>query len=172
MSLKIFLLKVFIFVFILSSCSSLKISNRQKIYGTMTLGFVSGGAYGFSQSEAKTKNALFYGASFGFIAGLIGLALFNEEKKVKELEEKLTQLEESFGLSFKGSKLKYLTGGKHYLTTKDIPKEIKSYVNLGEWYLFELSKTQPVENWTAVGKNRLIKKNQMFELKAPSIKEE
>ena len=39
MSLKIFLLKVFMFVFVLSSCSSLTISNRKKIYGTMTLGF-------------------------------------------------------------------------------------------------------------------------------------
>ena len=167
-----FLLKAFLFLFVLSSCSSLELSSRQKIYGTMTLGLAGGGAYGFNQSQAKTKNAMFYGASIGLIASVIGLALFNEEKKAKQLEEKLKSLEEEFGLSYEGSKLKYLIGGKNYLTTKDLPEEIKPYVSLGEWHLFELEKTQPVETWTAVGKNRLIKKNKMFELKAPTIKEE
>ena len=61
---------------------------------------------------------------------------------------------------------------KSYLTKKDIPEEIKPFVNYGEWHLFELERSQPVENWTAVGKNRLVKKNKMFELKAPKIKQD
>ena len=166
-----FLFKVFLFIFVLSSCESLKLSNRQKIYGMTALGVAGGGAYGFSQSQAKTKNALFYGASVGLIASLISLAIFSEEKKVKEFEEKLKSLEEELGLNYEGSRLKYLTGGKSYLTIKDLPEEIKPYVNLGEWHLFELEKTQPLENWTFVGENRLVKKNKMFELKAPTLKE-
>ncbi|MDE0092360.1 MAG: hypothetical protein OXN83_03630 [Oligoflexia bacterium] len=172
MLLRVFCLKVLTFIFVLSSCSSLELSSRQKIYGTMALGVAGGGAYGFSQSEAQTKNAVLYGASFGLIASVIGLALFNEERKAKEFEEKLKSLEEELGLMYEGSRIKYLTGGKSYLTTKDLPEEIKPYVSLGEWHLFELEKSQPVKDWTAVGKNRLVKKNRMFELKAPTIKEE
>ena len=73
---------------------------------------------------------------------------------------------------YDGSKIKYLTGGKNYLTKKDIPEEIKPFVNYGEWHLFELEKSQPVEHWTAIGKNRLVKQNKMFELKSPKIKED
>ena len=73
---------------------------------------------------------------------------------------------------YNGSKIKYLTGGKNYLTKKDIPEEIKPFVNYGEWHLFELEKIQPAEVWTAIGKNRLVKKNKMFELKAPKIKKD
>jgi len=72
---------------------------------------------------------------------------------------------------YNGSKVQYLTGGKSYLTKKDIPQEIKPYVRYGEWHLFELEESQPVEGWTKIGKNRLVKKNKLFELKAPSIKE-
>ena len=69
------------------------------------------------------------------------------------------KLEEELGLMYNGSKIKYLTGGKSYLTKKDIPEEIKPFVNYGEWHLFELEKIQPAEVWTAIGKNRLVKKN-------------
>ena len=67
---------------------------------------------------------------------------------------------------YEGSKIKYLTGGKNYLTKKDVPQEIKPFISFGEWHLFELEKSQPVEVWTPIGKNRLVKKNKMFELKA------
>ena len=40
------------------------------------LGIAGGAGYGLSQSQAKTKNALFYGASFGLIVSLIGIYLF------------------------------------------------------------------------------------------------
>ena len=171
MPLRIFCLKVLICIFLFNSCSSLELSNRQKIYGMTALGMAGGAYYGLNQSQAKTKNALFYGAGLGLIASLISVAIFNEERKARELEEKLKLLEEELGLMYEGSKLKYLTGGKSYLTTKDIPEEIKPYVNLGEWHLFELEESQPVENWTFVGKNRLVKRNKMFELKAPTLKE-
>ena len=166
------LLKVFLFVFVFSSCSSLELSSRQKIYGATALGIGSGAVYGMSQNQAKTKNAVFYGAGVGLIASVISVAVFNEERRAKELEERLKSLEEDLGLRYEGSRIKYLTGGKSYLTIKELPKQIKPYVNLGEWHLFELEKSQPVENWTAVGKNRLVKKDKMFELKAPTIKED
>ena len=89
-----------------------------------------------------------------------------------KLEDKLSKLEEDLGLMYEGSKIKYLTGGKNYLTKKDIPEEIKPHVSFGEWHLFELEKSQPVEVWTPVGKNRLVKKNKMFELKVPKIKKD
>ena len=166
-----FFLKVFLLFFLFSSCSSLKLSSREKIYGTTALAFTSGAVYGLNQKQAKGKNAVFYGAGFGLIASLISFAVFNEERKAKELEEKLKSLKEDLGLMYEGSKIKYLTGGKNYLTKKDIPEEIKPFITFGEWHLFELEKSQPVESWTAVGKNRLVKKNKMFELKAPKIKE-
>ena len=171
MSLKCYL-KVFLFLFIFSSCASLELSSRQKIYGMTALGIAGGAGYGFSQTQSKTKNALFYSASLGLIASLISVAVFNEERKTRELEKKLKLMKEELGLLYEGSKLKFLTGGKSYLTTKDLPEEIKPFVSLGEWHLFELEKAQPVETWTAVGKNRLVKKNKLFELKAPTIKED
>ena len=171
MLLKIFI-KSFTFFFIFSSCTTLKLSNRQKTYGTTALAFTGGAIYGLSQSQAKTKNTLLFGSSLGLLTSLISFAVFNEEKKAQELEEKLLKLEESLGLTFEGSKIKYLTGGKSYLTKKDIPEEIKPFVSYGKWHLFELEQSQPVENWTAIGKNRLVKKNKMFELKLPKIKED
>ncbi len=32
---------------------------------------------------------------------------------------------------YEGSRIEYLTGGKNYLTKKDIPEEIKPYVSFG-----------------------------------------
>ena len=160
------------FVFLFSSCATFKLSSREKIYSTTALGFTGGAIYGATRPEAKGKNALLFGAGAGLFASLISLAVFNEEKKVSELQEKLTKLEEDLGLMYEGSKIKYLTGGKSYLTKKDIPEEIKPFVSFGEWHLFELEKSQPVERWTPIGKNRLVKKDKMFELKAPTIKQD
>ena len=165
-------LKALIFVFLFSSCSTLKLSSREKIYSSTALGFAGGAIYGLRREQARGKNALLFGASIGLLVSLVSVAIFNEEKKARELEDKLSKLEEDLGLMYEGSKIKYLTGGKSYLTKKDIPEEIKPFVNYGEWHLFELEKSQPVENWTAVGKNRLVKKNKMFELKAPKIKQD
>ena len=106
------------------------------------MGFTSGAIYGLSFEQAKGKNALLFGSSFGLLASLIGIAIFNEEKRARELENKLSKLEEDFGLMYEGSKIKYLTGGKSYLTKKDIPEEIKPFVSFGEWHLFELEKSQ------------------------------
>ena len=166
-----FFLTAVAFIFFFSSCSTLTLSSREKIYGTTALGFTGGAVYGLTRKQAKGKNALLFGSSIGLLASLIGIAIFNEEKKARELEDKLSKLEEDLGLMYEGSKIKYLTGGKNYLMKKDIPEEIKPHIFFGEWHLFELEKSQPVDNWTAVGKNRLVKKNKMFELKAPKIKE-
>ena len=163
--------KILIFIFLFNSCATFKLSSREKIYGMTALASTGGAVYGLSRKEAKTKNALLFGSSFGLLASLIGIVIFNEEKKARELEEKLSKLEEDLGLMYEGSKIKYLTGGKNYLTKKDLPEEIKPFISFGEWHLFELEESQPVERWTPVGKNRLVKKNKMFELKAPKIKE-
>ena len=170
MLLKSFL-NSFVFIFLFTSCAT-KLSSREKIYSSTALATIGGATYGFSRKEAKGKNALLFGASAGLLTALLSIAIFNEEKEAKELREKLSKLEEELGLIYNGSKVKYLTGGKSYLTKKDIPQEIKPFVNYGEWHLFELEKEQPVEEWTSVGKNRLIKKNKMFELKAPKIKKD
>ena len=159
------------FIFLFNSCATFRLTSREKIYSTTALGVTSGAIYGATRPEAKEKNALLFGAGAGLLASLISLAIFNEEKKARELEDKLSKLEEDLGLMYEGSKIKYLTGGKNYLTKKDIPEEIKPFISFGEWHLFELEKSQPVERWTPVGKNRLVKKNKMFELKAPKIKE-
>ena len=161
-----------LFILFLTSCSTLKLSSRQKIYGVTALAGTGGAIYGLNRSEAKVKNALLFGASFGLIASLLSFAIFNEERKAQELQKKLSTLEEELGLMYNGSKIKYLTGGKHYLTKKDIPKEIKPFIHYGEWHLFELDKPQPVEEWTIIGKNRLVKKNKMFELKVPKIRKD
>ena len=159
-------------IFLCSSCATLKLSSRKKIYGSIAITSTGGAIYGFNRPKAKLKNALFFGSSFGLLASLISIALFNEEEKASEMEEKLSKLEEELGLMYNGSKIKYLTGGKNYLTKKDIPEEIKPFVNYGEWHLFELEERQPAEVWTAIGKNRLVKKNKMFELKVPKIKQD
>ena len=170
MLLKFF--KALILILLCSSCTSLNLNSREKIYGVTNVVATGGAIYGFNRPEAKLKNALLFGSSFGLLASLISIALFNEEEKAKELEKKLSTLEEELGLMYNGSKIKYLTGGKSYLTKKDIPEEIKPFIAYGEWHLFELEKNQPVEVWTAIGKNRLVKKNKMFELKVPKIKED
>ena len=167
-----FFLKVFVFIFLCASCTTFELSGREKIYGSTALGVAGGAVYGLSREQAKGKNALLFGSSIGLLASLISIAIFNEEKKARELEEQLARLEEDLGLRYEGSKIKYLTGGKSYLVKKDIPEEIKPFVGYGEWHLFELEKSQPVEVWTPVGKNRLVKKNKMFELKAPVIKQD
>lgn len=166
------LLRFLIFSLFITSCSTLKFSSKQKIYGVTVLSSTGGAIYGFNRPEAKWKNALLFGASAGLIASLLSIAIFSEEKKALELQKKLTSLEEELGLMYNGSKIQYLTGGKSYLTKKDIPKEIKPFVHYGEWHLFELDRSQPVEEWTAIGKNRLVKKNKMFELKVPKIKKD
>ena len=131
MLLKIF--KTLSLILLCSSCATLKLNSREKIYGVTTV-FTTGGAiYGFTRPEAKLKNALLFGSSFGLLASLISIALFNEEERAKEFEKKLSTLEEELGLMYNGSKIKYLTGGKNYLTKKDIPEEIKPFITYGEY---------------------------------------
>ena len=166
------ILKTLFLLTLCVSCSTLKLSSREKIYGSTIIASSAGTFYGLSRPQAKGKNALLFGASAGLLASLISLAVFNEEKKARELKEKLIKLEEELGLMYDGSKIKYLTGGKNYLTKKDIPEEIKPFVDYGEWHLFELEKNQPVETWISIGNNRLVKKNKMFELKVPKIKQD
>ena len=132
------ILKSLSLILLCSSCATLKLNSREKIYG-VTAAFSTGGAvYGFTRPKAKLKNALLFGSSAGLIASLISIALFNEEEKAKEMEEKLSSLEEELGLMYNGSKIKYLTGEKSYFTKKDIPEEIKPFITYGEWHLFEL----------------------------------
>ena len=119
-------------LFLCASCTSLKLSSREKIYGITALASTGGAFYGATRPEAKEKNALLFGAGAGLVASLISLAIFNEEKKAKEMEEKLSKLEEDLGLMYEGSKIKYLTGGKNYLTKKDVPQEIKPFISFGE----------------------------------------
>lgn len=171
MLLKYFI-SLFCLIFVFTSCSTLKLSSREKIYGSTAVGVAGGAIYGLSRTQAKGKNALLFGSSVGLLSSLLSYAIFNEERKAVKLEKKLSKLEEDLGLMYNGSKIKYLTGGKSYLTKKDIPEEIKPYVHYGEWHLFELEKNQPVEQWTAIGKNRLVKKNKMFELKPSKIKKD
>ena len=71
------------FIFLFNSCATFKLSSREKIYGMTALGVTSGAVYGLSRKEAKTKNALLFGSSFGLLASLIGIAIFNEEKKAR-----------------------------------------------------------------------------------------
>ena len=165
-------ISVFCFIFFFTSCSTLKLSSREKIYSSIALGVTGGAIYGLNQKQAKAKNAILFGSSIGLLSSLLSYAIFNEERKANKLKKKLSSLEEDLGLMYNGSKIKYLTGGKNYLTKKDIPKEIKPYVHYGEWHLFELEKHQPVDQWTAIGKNRLVKKNKMFELKPSKIKKD
>ena len=54
--------------------------------------------------KAKLKNALLFGSSIGLIASIISIALFNEEERSKELEKKLSTLEEELGLMYNGFK--------------------------------------------------------------------
>ena len=131
-----FFLTAVSFIFLFSSCATFKLSSREKIYSTAVVGFSGGAVYGLTRKQAKGKNALLFGSSIGLLASLIGIAIFNEEKKARELEDKLSKLEEDLGLMYEGSKIKYLTGGKNYLTKKDIPEEIKPHVSFGEWHLF------------------------------------
>ena len=160
------------FVLILTSCSSIQLNSREKIYTFTAIGTTGGMIYGMNQPQAKGKNSLLFGASAGLLASLASYMIFNEERRVKELNQKLSKLEEDLGLMYNGSKIKYLTGGKHYLTRKDIPQDIKPFVQYGEWHLFELEKPQPVDRWTVIGKKRLVKKNKMFELKPAQIKQD
>ena len=105
-------LKTLIFVFLFSSCSTLKLSSREKIYSSTALGFAGGAVYGLRREQARGKNALLFGASVGLLVSLVSVAIFNEEKKARTLEEKLSKLEEDLGLMYEGSKIQYLTGGK------------------------------------------------------------
>ena len=121
------ILKTFFVLFLCASCTTLKLSSREKIYGVIALASTGGAFYGATRPEAKGKNALLFGAGAGLLASLISLAVFNEEKKVSELQEKLIKLEEDLGLMYEGSKIKYLTGGKNYLTKKRYPKGDKTF---------------------------------------------
>ena len=91
MLLKIF--KILSLTLLCSSCSTLKLSSREKIYGSIVTFSTGGAVYGFSRPEAKLKNALLFGSSMGLIASIISIAIFNEEEKAREMEEKLSKLE-------------------------------------------------------------------------------
>ena len=100
-------LKFFVFIFLFNFCATFELTSREKTYGGAALGFTSGAVYGLTRKQAKGKNALFFGSLIGLLTSLIGIAIFNEEKKVRELEDKLSSLEEDLGLMYDGWKLLY-----------------------------------------------------------------
>ena len=87
-----FFLTSFAFIFLFSSCATFKLNSREKIYATTTVGFSGGAVYGLTRRQAKGKNALLFGSSLGLLASLIGIAVFNEEKKARELELSLIHI--------------------------------------------------------------------------------
>ena len=79
-------------ILVCSSCATLKLSSRKKIYGSIAIASTGGAIYGFNRPKAKLKNALLFGSSFGLLASLISIALFNEEEKASEMEEETLQI--------------------------------------------------------------------------------
>ncbi len=161
---------LFICLFFLVGCANLR--HKEKILGAGILSFGIGSAVGYTHKEQKVKNALLYGGGLGFLALLLSSSFFSEEETIKDLENKIKVLEEDFGLTYEGNKIKFLTGGKSYLTEKNIPKEFKEFIDFGQWSLYELQKDYGNKEWVFVGNNRLIKGNKMFELTGAKVKEE
>ena len=120
-----YLLKSLIFIFLFSSCSTLKLSYRGKVYSSAVLGFTGGAIYGLNQKQARRKNAFFFGTSFGLLASLISLALFEEEQKTKALDGRLSQLQKDF-IKYNDFKNQYLTRGNSGFIKEDRPGEINT----------------------------------------------
>ena len=81
-----------------------------------------------------------------------------KKKKQDELEEKLSKLEEDLGLMYEGSKIKYLTGGKNYLTKKDIPEEIKPFISFGSGIFLNWKKASQLKLGLLLEKTDWLKK--------------
>ena len=73
--------KVLILILVCSSCATLKLSSREKIYGSIAIVSTAGAVYGFNRPKAKLKNALLFGSSFGLLASLISIALLMKRRR-------------------------------------------------------------------------------------------
>jgi hypothetical protein len=150
---------------IISACAT---TNKGKILETMAVGAVAGAAYGQNRPEFKNENALMYGAIGGLTGSLIGLYVFDEEKKSEELKTKISKLEAELDSFGKNSVTENTSQTSNNPATKVqlqsfLPKRLQKLVKPGEWSLYR------IDEWEQLDDTKLVHKDQVLEFKPPEL---
>jgi hypothetical protein len=150
---------------IISACAT---TNKGKILETMIVGAAAGAAYGQNRPEFKKENALMYGAIGGMTGSLIGLYVFDEEKKTEELKTKISKLEAELDSFGKNSVTENTSQSSNIPATKVqlqsfLPKKLQKLVRPGEWSLYR------IDEWEQLDDTKLVHKDQVLEFKPPEL---
>jgi hypothetical protein len=149
-----------------SACAT---TNKGKILETIAVGAAAGAAYGQNRPEFKNENALMYGAIGGLTGSLIGLYVFDEEKKTDELKTKISKLEaelDSFGknsLHENTSSVSSQNPASKVQLQSFLPKKLQKLVKPGEWSLYR------IDDWEQLDDTKLVHKDQVLEFKPPEL---
>ncbi len=148
-----------------SACAT---TNRGRTLSLMGGVGLAGAAAGYTlspPSERPEMHAAFFGALSAALAGLVGLFLFDEQKRSDELErqagvmrKELDSLREEG--SSKEPQLLYETTAPF---GKDIPDEYHSLVRPGRWSVYRLNQ------WVSQGEGTMIHQDRMIRLVPPQL---
>ena len=167
--MKIFTALAFFFCFSVSCSHFSKPRTKKEILKNMAFSAVIGSVYGASFPESRKQNAFLFSSVFTAGAGVWSLSRFDESQEVVSLRKQLQEIKDKKGLSFLGKDKRLLKKGKTSFYRKGLPKHLKHLVVSGEWSLYELSEDAGGEEWVQVGPMRVLRKNQILEIKPAKI---
>lgn len=154
------------------SCAS---TNKGKILETVAVSAAAGVVYGQTRPEFKAQNSLMYGSVVGLTGALIGLYVFDEEKKSQELRVKVSKLEEELqGFNRPSSQTTDLNFSNptnpspapqalRSQLKNFLPKKIQKLVRPGEWAFYS------IDEWEQLDDTKMIHKDQILEFKPPEL---
>lgn len=141
-------------------------SNKQKSLYAIGFGVAGGAAIGNSKPKYKQQNAMMYGATFGLVAAITSMYLFDDQKEIKRLESEnrilAKELSETSISHYPNQGTVSL--GKN-LFESNVPDNLKKLVQPGKWKLYKTSRWVQDE----YDESTWIHINQIFEVKLPDI---
>ncbi len=158
------LLSVSLTLTFLSGCAT---TNRGKTIQAAIASGAMGVLYGQTRTEFKAQNSVMYGSIAMASATLIGLYVFDEEKRSEAFRQQSLALQvkldgDPMHMNFQNSP-RLESQGLSTFSESELPSEYQHLIRPGGWKVFEINR------WVKKGTNRLVLESRLLEFTPPTI---
>lgn len=164
--MKLKIISLLVVLQMLSGCATM--SNRTKtILSMVGVGVIAGtiAANRAPFDENPAAHAAVWGGGAAAVTGVVGMFIFDEQAKSRELERKLNISQRELD-AFRGESQS--SNGEVLIESdsalgRDLPNEYKGLVRPGKWSLYKIS------NWVSQGENTLVHQDKVLRIEPPQF---
>ncbi len=145
-------------------------TNRGKTMQAAIASGAMGVLYGQTRAEFKAQNSVMYGSIAMASAVLVGLYVFDEEKRSEAYRQQALALQmnldgggDPLRTGFQNNHQQLEAQGLSTFSESELPTEYQHLIRPGGWKVFEINR------WVKKGTNRLILESKLLEFIPPSI---